>query len=336
MKLRQQRNAPMLYAVGSRLLALLSVLFGVSLISFAMIHLSPGDKAQAIAKARYPESQTFPTDILNAIRVEFHLNDPFLVQYFHWLKNFLQGDFGRSFSSGATVWEIFVGNIGETAILTVSALLFGLVLAFLLATVSVWRPGSFIDRFAVALASIGAAMPSYWLGLLLIMFFAAHLNWLPAYGTGSLSHLILPTLTLGLWVTASQTRLLRAFFLEAKSAPFVETLRLRGVSETEIFWRHILRHSAIPALNMIALDVASLLEGAVIVEIIFARGGVGSLLAGSVLSRDYPVILFLVVFFALTYVAINSLVELLQDLLDPRKGWSSSITCTSVNTEQTS
>jgi len=304
--------------LGKRLFGLLCVLFGVSLITFTMTFFAPGDKAAAIAHARYPDAQGFPPEILEGIRVEFSLNEPFFVQFFQWLLRFLQGDFGNSFASNTPVWDIFRANIAETLSLTAVSLTVGLIAAFALSAVSAWRPGSLADRLAVALASIGAAMPNYWLGLLLILLFAAHLNWLPSYGTGTHAHIVLPALTLAFWVTASQTRLLRTFFLEAKSAPYIETLRLRGVSEAEIFSRHVLRHAAVPALTMIGLDIASLLEGTVIVELTFARGGIGSLLAGAVLSRDYPLILFLVMFFALSYVLINTLIEILQDALDPR------------------
>jgi len=305
-------------SIGRRLSGLICVLFGVSLITFTMSFFAPGDKAAAIAHARYPDAQGFPPEILEGIREEFSLNEPFFVQFFQWLLRFIQGDFGNSFASNVPVWDIFLANITETLSLTAASLVIGLTAAFVLSVFSVWRPGSLADRLAVALASIGAAMPNYWLGLLLILFFAAHLNWLPSYGTGTSSHLVLPALTLAFWITASQTRLLRSFFMEARSAPYIEALRLRGVSETEIFWRHILRHAAVPALTMIGLDVASLLEGTIIVELTFARGGIGSLLAGAVLSRDYPLILFLVMFFALVYVLINSLIEIVQDALDPR------------------
>ncbi|MEM5582376.1 ABC transporter permease [Roseibium sp. AS2] len=306
-------------ATGRRLSGLVCVLLGISFITFTMTYFAPGDKAAAIAHARYPDAQGFPPEILDSIRQEFYLSEPFFVQFFQWLWRCVQGDFGNSFASNVPVLEIFLANITETLALTASSLAIGLVAAYCLSAISVWKPGSLADRFAVALASIGAAMPNYWLGLLLILLFAVELNWLPSYGTGTPAHIVLPALTLAFWIMASQTRLLRTFFLEARSAPYIETLRLRGVSEREIFWRHIQRHAAVPALTMIGLDVASLLEGTIIVELTFARGGIGSLLAGAVLSRDYPLILFLVMFFALVYVLINSLIELFQDALDPRK-----------------
>jgi peptide/nickel transport system permease protein len=303
----------------SRLSGLILVLLGISLITFTLSYFAPGDRATAIAHARYPEEIAFPAELLQAIRDEYLLEAPFVVQYLHWLGNVLRGDFGLSYASQTPVWEIFLSNIGETVTLALTSLALGLVIAFCLASLAVRNPGSWLDRFAVLLSSIGAAMPSYWLGLLLILAVAVHLGWLPSYGTGTLAHLILPALTLAFWVMASQTRLLRSFMLEAANQPFIESLRLRGVSEREIFFSHVLRHAMVPALTMIGLDFASLLEGAIIVELTFARSGLGSLLAGSVLSRDLPVVMFLVMFFATAYLVINSLVDAFQASSDPTR-----------------
>lgn len=301
----------------SRLPGLAFVLLGISLITFTLSYFSPGDRAEAIAHARYPEEIAFPPELLQAIRAEFHLEEPFWLQYLYWFGNVLRGDFGLSYASQTSVWDIFIGNLGETVTLSLTSLGLGLAVAFLLASLAVRHPGTWLDRAAVMLSSVGAAMPSYWLGLLLILGFAVHLGWFPSYGTGTPAHLVLPALTLAFWVMASQTRLLRSFMLEAANQPFVETLRLRGISESEIFFRHVLRHAMVPAVTMIAVDFASLLEGAIIVELTFARSGLGSLLAGSVLSRDLPMVMFLVMFFAVAYVVINSLAEALQAASDP-------------------
>lgn len=300
-----------------RLGGLAAVLLGISLITFTLSYFAPGDRATAIAHARYPEEMSFAPEILQAIRVEYHLEAPFALQYLYWLAEVLRGNFGLSYSSQTPVWDIFLGNLGETLTLALTSLIMGLIAAFVLASLAVSNPGSLLDRGAVLLSSVGAAMPSYWLGLLLILAFAVHLGWFPAYGTGTVLHLVLPSLTLSFWVMASQTRLLRSFLLEAANQPFVETLRLRGIPEHEVFLRHVLRHAMVPALTMIGLDFASLLEGAIIVELTFARSGLGSLLAGSVLSRDLPVVMFLVMFFATAYVVINSLVDALQAASDP-------------------
>lgn len=304
----------------SRLSGLLAVLLGTSLITYAVAYLAPGDKALAIAQARYPGEMGFDAAVLQGIREEFHLDQPFITQFLHWLSNFLTGDFGKSYSSHADVWDVFLGNVGETITLALTALALGLSMAFLLAGLAVWRPGSWIDRGAILVASIGAAIPNFWLSILFILLFAAHLGWLPAYGTGTPAHLVLPSVTLAFWVMSSQTRLLRSFLLETYAQPFVETLRLRGVSGREIFFSHVVRHAMPPALTMIGLDLAGLIEGAVVVEIVFARTGIGSLLAASVLARDLPVVVFLVMFFAMTYVLINTAIDLIQTLADPRQG----------------
>lgn len=302
-----------------RLLGLVVVLLGISLITFTVSHFAPGDKAMAIAHARYPGEQGFAPEIIQGIRDEFHLETSFWEQYLRWLGAVLQGDFGLSYSSQSSVWSIFIGNLGETVTLSLAALALGLPGAFVLAALAARHQGSLVDRFAIILASIGAAMPIYWLSLLLILLFSAKLGWVPAYGTGTLSHLVLPTLALAFWIMASQARLLRSFMLDAYDQPFIETFRLRGISESEIFFRHVLRHAMLPALTMIGLDLALLLEGAVIVEILFARSGLGALLAGSVLSRDLPVVMLLVMFFATTYVVINTLIDIIQTASDPRQ-----------------
>lgn len=300
-----------------RLGGLAAVMLGISLITFTLSYFAPGDRATAIAHARYPEEMSFAPEILQSIRVEYHLEESFAQQYIYWLAEVLRGNFGLSYTSRTPVWDIFLGNLGETLTLALTSLAMGLLAAFVLASLAVRNPGSLLDRAAVLLSSVGAAMPSYWLGLLLILAFAVHLGWVPAYGTGTILHLVLPSLTLSFWVMASQTRLLRSFLLEAASQPFVETLRLRGIPEREIFLSHVLRHAMVPALTMIGLDFASLLEGAIIVELTFARSGLGSLMGGSVLSRGLPVVMFLVMFFATAYVVINSLVDALQAASDP-------------------
>ena len=300
-----------------RLVSLLVVMSCVSFLTFLLYHLAPGDKALSIAMARYMGEGDVPIEVVNVIRKESNLDQPMLIQFLAWIGDMLNGDLGVSLVSGEPVWDIFLPNLKETVRLASSSLFVGLVLAFGLSVVSVWRPGSVIDRLAIGFASIGAAIPSYWLGLMLILLFASTLNWLPSYGTGSLAHLILPATTLGLWVTTTQSRLLRSFLLEAKSAPYLEALRLRGVSEQELFWRHILRHVLVPAITMIGLEIAALLEGTVMVEVIFSRNGIGSLFVHAVMSRDYPILMFLVLFSAFSYVLINTVIEMIQQWLHP-------------------
>jgi len=313
-------NATMIVKnIAQRLFALVAVIFGVSLLTFILYYFAPGDKALAIGQARYEGEGSVQREVIEMIRQEYGLDQPFFTQFIHWLKPLFQGDMGTSLVSQEKVWEIVRPNLYETLILSLTALTLGLTLAFALSVVSVRQSGSIADRVAVAFASIGAAIPSYWLGLLLILLFAVQLQWLPAYGSASFAHIILPATCLGMWVMASQTRLLRSFLLEAQSAVYLEALRLRGVTEREIFWRHNLRHALAPAVTMLGIEMGALLEGAVIVEVIFSRDGIGSLFVSSVMSRDYPLVMFLVLFSALSYVLINTLVELLQEWLNPIK-----------------
>ena len=305
-------------ALAFRISGLMLVLAGVSFLTFALNYFAPGDKAEIIAHARYPDTIGVPPEILRDIRAEFNLDSSFFVQYFYWITGILQGDFGVSYASRVPGWVIFVANLGETVARMLSSLSLGLLGAFTLATLAVRNRGTWIDKLAVIMSSVGAAMPNYWLALLLILGVAVHLGWLPSYGEGTLSHLVLPATTLALWIMASQTRLLRSFMLDAYSQPFIETLRLRGISEREIFFAHVIPHARIPALTMIGLEMGYLLEGAVIVEIIFSRSGLGSLLAGAVLARDLPMMMFLVMFFGTTYVVINTAIDALQALSAPR------------------
>ena len=315
----QERALQITQYIAQRLFALVTVMLGVSLLTFMLYYFAPGDKALAIGQARYGGEGDVQQEVIAMIRQEYGLDQPFIHQFMHWLTPLLQGDMGTSLVSQEAVWQIVLPNLYETLTLASTALVLGLALAFILSVISVRNPGSKADRAAVAFASIGAAIPSYWLGLLLILLFAVQLQWLPAFGSSSVAHLILPASCLGLWVTTSQTRLLRAFLLEAQAAPFLEALRLRGVSEREIFWAHTLRHALIPAITMLGLEMAGLLEGAVIVEVIFSRNGIGSLFVGSVMSRDYPLVMFLVLFSAFSYVLINTFAELLQQWLNPIK-----------------
>ena len=300
-----------------KIVSLLLVLFCVSFLTFLLYYYAPGDKALAIANARYIGEGSASAELVEQIRLETGIDRPLFVQFYYWAQDIIQLDFGVSLISQEPVDEIFVSQLWETMELAFSALLLGMFVAIPRSLISVWKPKSFIDRFAIALSSIGAAIPSYWLGLIFIFVFAANLQWLPAYGTGSLAHLLLPASTLGFWVLSSQTRLIRSFLLEASTAPFLEALKIRGVGSKELFCRHIVRHAFVPFVTMLGLELAFLLEGAVIVEVVFARGGIGSLLVHSVMSRDFPIIQCIVLFSAVTYVTINSAVEIFQWFMNP-------------------
>lgn len=294
------------------------VLTGTALATFALLWHAPGDPALSIAVARF--DTVVPPEIIAQIRTEAGLDAGFWPAFWHWITPILAGDFGNSSVSGRPVWPELRDSIGYTVPLALAGLAVGLALSIPLAVLATRRPGSWLDRGAIAIASLGAAMPAYWLGLLLILLFAVQLSWLPAMGARTTAHMVLPALTLGLGVAASMTRILRSGLLEARGQPFLPALARRGVAARRIGRDHVAPHAAIPVLTVLGLELAFLLEGAVIVEVIFARPGLGGFLVGAIVARDFPKVQAVVILTALLFVVVNLLIDLAYRLVDPRIG----------------
>jgi len=294
------------------------VLFGTALATFTLLWNAPGDPAMTIAVARF-DSVVSP-EIVAQVRAEAGLDAGFWHAFATWVEPVLRLDFGNSSVSGRAVWPEFASAIALTVPLALAGLTVGLVVAVPLALLAVRRPGGIMDRFAVALASVGAAIPAYWLGLLLVLLFSVHLGWLPAMGARTPAHIILPALTLGLGVAASLTRILRSGLLEARDAPFLPAFRRRRVSPREIAAAHVAPHAAIPVVTVLGLELAFLLEGAVIVEVIFSRPGLGRFLVEAIAARDFPKVQAVVVLTALLFVTLNLAIDLLYRWIDPRIG----------------
>jgi len=294
------------------------VLAGTALATFALLWHAPGDPAQAIAVARY--DAVVSPEIMAQIRAETGLDAGFWSAFRHWITPLMTGDLGNSSVTGRPIWPDLRGAIALTVPLALGGLLIGMAIAVPLAVLASRHPGSWVDRGAVAVASLGAAMPIYWLGLLLILLFAVHLAWLPAMGARTGAHLVLPALTLGLGVAASMTRILRSGLLEARGQPFLPALSRRGVPSNRIGRDHVAPHAAIPVVTVLGLELAFLLEGAVILEVIFARPGLGSFLVHAISARDFPKVQAVVILTALLFVAINLLIDLGYRLIDPRLG----------------
>jgi peptide/nickel transport system permease protein len=287
-------------------------------VAFTLLSLAPGDRARLVANARFGGEGAGNPEILAAIRAELGLDRPLAVQFLDWLANASRLDLGTSFVNQRPVSEIVLDAFAETIPLALLAFGFGVLVAGTLACVAVIRPRSPIDTAVVALSSLCAAMPSFWTGLLLILVFAVGLGWLPAYGNETALHAVLPAFTLSTWLIAARTRVFRAFLREGLSAPYLDALRVRGVGETTLLVRHVMPHVLVAALPILCLDLAVLLEGAVIVETVFARPGVATALLGALLGRDYPVAMCLIVAAAFAYVAANALSDILALRLDPR------------------
>ncbi|MEL6508692.1 MAG: ABC transporter permease [Pseudomonadota bacterium] len=294
------------------------VLTGTALATFSLLWHAPGDPALAIALARF--NAVVSTEVVDQIRIEAGLDAGFWTAFKAWILPLLSGDFGSSSVTGRAVWPDLVTAMSYTAPLALSGLLIGVAVSVPLAILAARRPGGWLDRSAVAVASLGAAIPTYWLGLLLILLFAVQLGWLPAMGARTPVHIILPALTLGLGVAASLTRILRSGILEARGQPFLPAIRRRGVASRAIERAHVAPHAAIPVVTVFGLELAFLLEGAVIIEVIFARPGLGTFLVTAIETRDFPKVQAVVILAALLFVTVNLVIDLIYRALDPRMG----------------
>lgn len=302
--------------VAQSLLALL----GVSVIVFALMHLVPGDPVRTALGTRFDQ------ELYEALRARAGLDKPLVVQYFDWLARALTGDLGVSFRTGQPVAVGLVQRLPATALLAGASLLVAIVIALPAGIVSAVRQGKSVDYAATALSQVGVSVPDFWFGILLILLFASTLGLLPPSGyvspfadpVGFLQRLVMPALTLGTVNGAILTRFTRSSVLEAMSADHVRLARAKGLPERRILLEHVLRNAWIPIVTVTGLQLATLLGGVVIVEVVFAWPGLGRLALDAVNSRDYPVLQGAVLTLAAAFLLINLLVDLLYARLDPR------------------
>lgn len=294
----------------------LVVLCGVSVLTFGLTFLTPGDPARTVLRQQY--GQTPSRAVVEAFREKHGLDEPLVVQYVDWLIGVLQGDLGNSYLSGRPVVELLAEALPPTLQLSTAALVVALVVAVPAGVLSAVHQGEWIDTLSQLAALIGVSMPNFWLGYLLIIAFSLQLGLFPVAGNGGLSHLVLPAVTLGTGMTAIITRLVRMSLLEVLDEPYVKTARSKGLSERIVVYKHALRNALIPVITVVGLQFGFLLSGAVVVEIVFQRPGLGVLLVDAVFARDYPVIQGAVLLIAVLFVLTNTLVDLTYQYLDPR------------------
>jgi len=303
-----------------RLLLTIPVLLGVSFLSFSIIHLIPGDPARILLGdmgGGAASGGTSQQAYLN-LRKELGLDKPFLVQYFNYDVKALHGDFGKSYQTNRTVRSSIENALPYTLQLTVAGLSVAIFLGMVLGIIAALHRNTWIDSATMAFSMIGLAMPSFWLGFILIEIFAFRFGWFPATGSTGIRTLILPAATLGLVAAGVVARLVRSTMLEVLQQEFVVTARSKGLPERTVILRHALRNALIPVITIIGLQFGSLLSGAVIIETVFARQGLGRLAVDSVLGRDYPVIQGTILVAATGYVLVNLLVDLSYAWFDPR------------------
>ncbi len=302
----------MLKFIGKRVLMLIPVLIGVSLIVFTLMQLSPGDPAMIILGA-----QAAPEDIA-ILREEMGLNDPLVVQFFRFLLGMFRLDFGTSYKDGMPVLSKLLEALPYTAQLTFSAVLLALIVGIPAGIISATKQYSIFDRVATVAALIGFSTPNFWLSIMLILVFSVNLQWLPVSGTGSILHLVLPSIALGLQSAAVFTRMTRSSMLEVLNMDYIRTARAKGLSERVVILKHALKNALIPVITVVGLQIGLLFGGAILTETVFAWPGVGRLMIDSIRAKDTPVVQGGVIFTASIFVFINLLVDILYAYVDPR------------------
>jgi len=295
-----------------RLLLTIPVILGVATMVFALIHLVPGDPAQAMLGETAPQA-----DVVK-LRHSLGLDQPLLTQYRIFMTGLVRGDLGTSFRYNAPVTAQIREKLPNTATLALAAMAFAIILAIPLGILAAVFRGTFIDHAAMTVALAGISMPNFWLGPLLAIVFAVRLGWLPVSGTGGVSHLILPAVTLGAALSAILARMTRASLLEELRELYVLAARARGLSGMRAVVKHAFRNSLIPIVTIVGLQFGAVLTGTIITETIFAWPGLGRLLIQAISFRDYPLVQGCILFISVTYVAMNLLTDLTYGFLDPR------------------
>ena len=307
-----------------RMLAVLPVLFVVSLVVFLILRLAPGDPAAVIA------GNSATNEDIAKIKVQLGLDRSIPVQYGIWMGNVFRGDLGFSYYLNKPVTELIAQRVEPTLSLAFGTVILALLIAVPLGTVAAWRMGGWLDRLLSGFSVAGFSVPVFVIGYLLIYLFAIRLEWLPVQGYKSISgpsaagpwawmrQLILPWMTLAMIYVALIARITRASVSEALTEDYIRTARAKGISESAVLLRHALANAAVPIVTVVGIGIALLIGGVVVTETVYAIPGLGSLTVDAVLNRDFPVIQGLVLLFSVSYVLINLLVDLSYLVLDPR------------------
>ncbi len=304
-----------------RVLIAVPVLLGITFITFALLHLTPGDPVRIMLATE----QVTP-EVAVRLTAFYSLDKPWYVQYFRYLGNLLHGDLGVSITSRTSIAASIASRLPNTFLLAFSSMFLALIIAVPIGIISATHRNSIADYLSLTASMIGVSMPSFWLGLLLLLQFGLAWKILPIWGVGHLSdgvwdfisHLILPSVTMGTGLAALLTRLTRASMLEVLSEDFIRTARAKGLRERFVLYRHALRNAIIPVITAAGLQFGYLLGGAVIVESIFSWPGLGRLTIQAIQKRDLPVIQVSTLIFAVCFVVVTLLVDILYTFIDPR------------------
>lgn len=297
-----------------RIFTSILVLFGISILVFFVIHLVPGDVTMAILGR-----QNVSVEKVAELREQLGLNDPLYVQYGRYLSKALSGDLGASIRNNLPVSATIAEQLSSTFALAIAALLIALLIGGLLGLLAALQHGTWVDTCVMALSVSGLSVPTFWMGLLLILLFSVRLGWFPSISNSSSPEdLFLPALTLGLPEAAVVARMVRASMLDVLSKEYITTARAKGLPQRLVILKHALRNALIPVVTFVGLQMAYLLGGATIVETMFARQGIGRLAVQSIFNRDYPMVQGVVLVTAAIYVVINTLTDITYVFLNPK------------------
>lgn len=259
-----------------------------------------------------------PPQVVEAMRERLGLNDPLWIQYLIFAKNAVMGDFGHSYRWNTPALQLVLERLPATIELACAAMAFSLLVAVPFGVLSAVYRGSWFDSFGKGFAMMGQAMPNFWIGLLMILFFAIHLNWLPAYGRGNWTHLVMPAIALGWYPVAAMTRIVRSGMLDVLDSDYIRMARAVGAPERVLIWKYAFRNAAIPLVTVLGVYFAAALGGAFVVEVVFAWPGLGRTVVEAVFARDFPVVQAGVLIASVLFVTANLLVDLSYGLIDPR------------------
>lgn len=295
-----------------RLLLMLPVLIGVSVIVFSLVRLMPGDPAELLLGEDYTQ------EAAEELRAEWGLDKPIYIQYLIFLKQLLRGDLGTSIRSGLPVTQELTGRLKNTVQLAILAVILASAIGISAGVIAGTRPFSLIDSLTMVGAVAGVSIPVFWLGLMLMYLFAVNLNWLPAVGIGGIKHLILPGITLSAFTMATIARQARSSMLEVMEQDYITTARSKGLTESRTIRRHAIKNAMIPIVTVLGVMIGHLLGGSIVTETVFAYPGMGKLLIDGIVGRDYPIVQGAILLYALSFSMINLIVDLTYVFFDPR------------------
>jgi ABC-type dipeptide/oligopeptide/nickel transport system permease component len=296
-----------------RLIAILALAFGISVIVFLIIRLIPGDPVAVLLGTSAGDAE-----VAARLRSQLGLDLPIYAQYTTWIANLAHGDFGYSYGNQQSVSSLLAANFPATLQLTIAALIVSLSVGMGLGIVAALKRNQAADMIAMTVALAFMSIPSFWLGLLLILAFAVTLPWFDVVGGTSLKGLVLPSATLALGSIGFNARFIRSSIIAARAQKHVVTARAKGITRVQVFMRHVLRNALLPILTIVGLQIGQLLSGAVIVETVFSRPGIGRLLVQAILAKDYMTVQAVVLIIAVIYAVTNFAVDLLYPVFDPR------------------